>query len=421
MSAPLAGIRIADLTHYYAGPYCTRLLSDMGAEVIKVESLIHYDPSRGPITRQFGRAYPRPRPDGELINQAGNTNKNNRNKLGITLDLTRPEARLAFRRLISVSDIVIESFSAGVLARFGYDFAELRKIQPDIIYAALPAMGSTGPEKHYRGFGTTIDMLSGIASLRGYLDGPPHLADINYGDPIAGVTAAGAVLLALHHRFATGEGQFIDLSQLQALVMLTGEHLLDAQMNDRDSDRIGNRHPSMAPHGVFPCHDEDYWVAIACRNDLDWERLCAVIGRPELGSDPRYCSLAARKANEEQLELLLAEWTGQRTRGEIAAALQAAGVPAGPVNRTSDLAIDPQLAFRGFFETITHPQAGTHAYPGIVWPLSETPGKVARPAPMLGQHNQSVLGDLLGLDHQQIADLEEAGVIGTHPTVDLWD
>lgn len=420
MTPPLAGIRIADLTHYYAGPYCTRLLSDMGAEVIKIESLRHYDPSRGPTDRQFGRAYPEPRPEGNLINQAGNTNKNNRNKLGITLDLTRPEGHPLFRALISVSDILIESYSAGVLTRFGYPFEELRRIRPDLIYVALPAMGSTGPERHYRGFGTTIDMLSGIATLRGYGDGPPQLADINYGDPIAGATAAGAALLALHHRAATGEGQFVDLSQLQTLVTLQGEYLLDAQMNGRNADPIGNRHPVWAPHNVFPCKDEDFWVAIACRTDGEWRAAAAAIGRPELGADPRFSAAAARKQHESELEQILSEWTRGLTRFEAASRMQAAGVPAGPVNRTSDVAIEPQLAARKFFETISHPQSGTHAYPGIVWRLTGTPGAVQRPAPTLGQHNRDILGDLLGLDAASIEKLERDGVIGTVPTVDVW-
>lgn len=420
MTPPLAGIRIADLTHYYAGPYCTRLLSDMGAEVIKVESLRHYDPSRGPTDRQFGRAYPSPRPEGSFINQAGNTNKNNRNKLGVTLDLTRPEGHPLFRSLLAVSDIIVESYSAGVLARFGYPFAELQKIRPDIIYVALPAMGSTGPEKHYRGFGTTIDMLSGIASLRGYGDGPPTLADINYGDPIAGATAAGAVLLALHHRAATGEGQFVDLSQLQTLVTLQGEHLLDAQMNGRNSEPIGNHHPSWAPHNVFPCRDDDFWVAIACRNDSEWAAAASVIGRPELAADPRFADAASRKQNETELESIVAGWTRTLTRHEAAARMQAAGVPAGPVHRTSDIAIDPQLADRDFFATISHPQSGTHAYPGVLWRLSGTPGGVSRPAPTLGQHNADVFGDLLGLETAEIQTLETDGIIGTVPTVDVW-
>ena len=414
---PLKNYRILDLSRIWAGPYCTKLLADMGAEVIKLESLSVYDSHRGPVDPARGiAAYPEGEPGPEPWNRNAWFNCLHMSKYGITLELTSAPGRKVFERLIAVSDVLIENFRQGSLERLGYPYDSLRKIRPDLIYVSMPAFGNTGPWKSHIGYGIGQEQLSGMAHMTGYPGEGPMKSGINHGDPITGSHAAGVVLAALRYRRRTGHGMFVDVSQQESTVALIGAEVLAYQMTAEEPERRGNHSPHFAPHNTYPCAGEDRWITIAAVSDRQWLRLAGLIGGEELATDRRFTTAGGRLENQDDLDRTIARWTAAWDSFGLTRRLQELGVPSSPVLRGPDLLADPHYAARGTFVTVDHPQVGPRQYPGLPWKMSRTPGKIRRPAPTLGQHNHQVYGELLGLAEGEVRELEEQGVIGTKPT-----
>jgi crotonobetainyl-CoA:carnitine CoA-transferase CaiB-like acyl-CoA transferase len=401
--APLAGIRVADFTWVWAGPFCTLQLAHLGAEVIRVETS-----TRLCVTRLLP-PYPRDMQPGP--NRSGYFNQYNQGKRSITLDLKRPEAIEAARRLCAASDIVVENFAAGVMDRMGLGYEVLRGLRADIIMIALSGYGATGPDREKVSYGPAQVPLSGLSSVTGYRGFPPMHVGISYGDPTAGLHGAVAVLAALLHRARTGAGQYIDLSQWETSMAVLPEAIIAWTMNGTQPARDGNRDPHMAPHGVFRAAGEDRWIAVAVEDDAAWVRLAATIGRPELATDARYATVVGRKRHEEELEGILGEWTRQRSPEEATAMLQAAGIAAFTAATNRDLAEDPHLNARGFFVELTHPEVGVRRHIGVPWRMSASDARVRRPAPCLGADTDAVLGEVCGYSAAEIARLREAQVL----------
>jgi crotonobetainyl-CoA:carnitine CoA-transferase CaiB-like acyl-CoA transferase len=410
---PLHGVRVLDLTMAWAGPYGTRLLADMGAEVIKIESVGNWD---------VLRALNGQRPDVERVwDKSPYFNAINRNKYGIALDLSKPAGRKVFIRLAEVSDVVIDNYRAEVMDNFGLTYDVLSGANDQIIVLTMPGQGKSGPERDFVTYGTTIEALSGLAHLSGYEGGPPHKTGIAYPDPLAGVAAAAAVGLALWDRRRTGRGQFIELAQRENMISVIGEFVIGFSLNGREPPRRGNRHSSMAPHGCYPCQGDDQWLTIACENDEQFISLCSVIGQSELAGDPRFADVVSRYGNQGALDEVIAAWTREQTKEQAAEALQNAGVPAMPVLTVPEVFEDQHLRARGFFETVSHEAAGTWEIEGPHWRMSETPAHIRLPAPAFAEHNDYVFRELLGLSDEVIAQLEAEGVTGATPNRAVHD
>jgi|DewCreStandDraft_2_1066082.scaffolds.fasta_scaffold00275_49 benzylsuccinate CoA-transferase BbsF subunit len=412
---PLAGIRVTDFSWVWAGPFCTLQLAHMGAEVIRIETT-----KRICVTRLLP-PWAEGRPD---PNTSGYFNQYNQGKRAITLDLHTPEGQAIAKRLVSISDVVVENFAPGVLQRLGLGYEELRKVKPDIVMISMSGYGQTGPLHHYVAYGPAQVPMAGFSTLTGYRhwEQPMHVG-LSYGDPNAGHHAAFAILVALWHRQRTGQGQYIDMSQWESTIVLLGDAILHQQMMGYQPPRQGNRDPRMAPHGFFRCRPaepgslpeglllEDRWVSIACASDEEWRAMCRVMERPELAEDPRFATLEARKQNEDELERIVEEWTLTQDPFEAARKLQAAGVAAFPPLSNKELAEDPGLNAWGAFAEKEHPIVGVRKHIGIPWKLPATPCEVWRAAPVLGQDNDYVFRQLLGLSEEEVSALKEKGVI----------
>jgi crotonobetainyl-CoA:carnitine CoA-transferase CaiB-like acyl-CoA transferase len=404
----LDGIRVIDLSYSYAGPYLTKLLADMGAEVIKVESC-----RRPELTRPIILA------ENELgeqwWNRAGYFNLGQRNKYGITLDLTVPRGREILKELIKTSDVLIEAYCPRVMPNLGLDYSVLKELKPDLIMFSLSAYGQTGPYRDYTSFGTVMESMTGITQITGYPDGPPIKSGISYCDPITGLMGAGLVLAALHHRHKTGQGQHLDTSMYETGVSTIGEAIMDYTMNKRAATRQGNRHSSMAPHGCYRCKGEDEWVVIAISSDEEWQAFSGAIGEPSWTKEERFADCLSRWQNQDELNRLIEEWTRQYDHYKVMHMLQEAGVAAGPVLTNKELLFDPHLKERNFFEVVSHPQVGERPYAGMAFRMSKTPGSIRSPAPLLGEHTEQILTTLLGMSEEEMAGLKQEGVIGSVP------
>jgi benzylsuccinate CoA-transferase BbsF subunit len=399
---PLAGIRVADFSWVWAGPFCTLQLAHLGADVIRVECR-----DRPCVTRQippFADFQPG-------LNRSGYFNQYNQGKRSLTLNLKHPRALDVARRLITRSDVVAENFANRVMERMGLGYEEVRKLRPDAIMVSISGYGRSGPEQDFVSYGPATVPLAGFSAVTGYKGGPPMHVGISYGDPTAGLHGAVAVLAALCHRQRTGEGQFIDVSLWEASATLLPDALLEFEMNGTEPPRDGNRDPHMAPHGVFRSAGEDRWVSIAVGTDEEWQSLVAVIGDGELSSQ-RYATLADRKRHEDEIEARLTRWTTTLPSEEATRRLQAAGVAAFPAMTNHDLAEDPHLNGREFFVDVPHPEVGKRHHAGIPWKLSQMPCAVTAPAPCLGQHSREVLGEVLGYSESEIEALAADGVLG---------
>ncbi len=408
----LDGIRILDLGWAMAGPQATRILADFGAEVIKVESRARLDMARTIFGPHVGDQVP---------DNSGYFNNFNRNKLGITLNMGKPEGREIFARLVAISDGVLENFSAGVMRGWGLDYADLRAIRPDVVYVSMAGFGHSGPYEHYQTFGPTVQAVSGLTHQSGFPGMQPAGWGYSYMDHTGGYTGAIAMLQALFHRKRTGEGQYVDLSQVEAAIALTGTAIADYAVNGRRSVREGNRSrwPAIAPHGVYRCKPEDGdvigdddWVAIAVESDEQWRAFANAVEHPEWLDDARFATVGARIEHQDALDAEISAWAKGRHAKEAQRTLQAAGVPAGRVQRSRELYDDdPQLAHRGTFPTVDHPVVGRHRVDGMPAQLSRTPAEFRRGGPLLGQDNAYVYGDLLGMSADEVVRLEEAQVI----------
>ncbi len=382
---------MVDLTRAQAGPVGTVLLADMGMEVIKVESARQHD---------FMRAMA-PHPPGDEGLDSPFFGAFNRNKKSITLDLSRPEGTELVKKLIGVSDLVVDNFSVGVMDRLGLGYPEIRKVKPDIVMLSISGFGATGPYKNYVAFAKPIHAYAGLVDVTGYADGPPSDAVAALGDNVSGTYAAFAIVAALYHRARTGEGQFIDVSMVESLACNLPEAIIQYTMNKTPPRRMGNRDDVMAPHNTYRCKGNDEWVAIAVASDEEWDALREVIGKAGLD----------RFANEDELDRIIEEWSTKHTKYEAMQILQGAGVAAFPVMKGDDLLNDPHLMERGFLVEVDHPKMGNSAYCGPSWKMSDTPGDIRRHAPSEGEHNEYVYGELLGLSQDEIARLAADEVI----------
>lgn len=410
----LGSLRILELATHWAAPHPVRLLSDLGAEVIKLEA-----PQRPDLIR--GMVYAENDPGDGLGARSGYFHEGSRNKLGVVADLTKPAGQDLCRRLYRLVDVVVENFTPRVLSGFGLDFPVLHRLNPGAVMLSNTAFGRTGPYGNYTGYGATAEAMGGLASLTGYPDGSgtysgPRKVGFHYGDPVAGVFNAAAIMLAVHHARRTGVGQHIDLSMAEAVTASVGEIVLEYQFTGREPQRRGNAHPQMAPHGCYPCRGDDCWVVIAVTSDAAWQRLVKALGAPEWARREEMATLAGRLAARSEIDRRLGEWTRGQDRWEVARKLQAAGVAAGPVLTNKEVLLDPHLRERGFFTLVRHPDAGVRPVPGVPYRMSRTPPRIFRPAPGFGEHNDLIWGELLGLADEEMAQLIADEVVSWEPS-----
>ncbi len=391
----LEGIRVADFTWVLAGPHATKILGDFGAQVIKIEDR---------DGRDLARRLP-PYPTEERgVNQSGYYINLNRNKLSATVDLRDPRGKAIAEEIVSVSDLVIENFSAGVMKRLGLDYESLIKIKPDMVMLSMAGLGQVGPMSSYVSYGPIIQALSGITYHTGYPNRPPVGIGYSYSDFVGGINGAYAAMVALHYRRRTGRGQFIDLSQLETSVAFLGPGLLDWTVNGRPPERYGNRptHVDAAPHGVYRCLGDDRWCAIAVFTEEEWSAFRLVIGEPQWTLEHRFEKAESRAKHADELDRLVEEWTSTQVAEDVMEALQEAGVAAGVVQNAQDLIErDPHLKERGFYVELEHPEVGPRLFEGTPIKMSETPGGPRRAAPLLGQDNEFVYRDILGMPDEE--------------------
>jgi len=399
---PLEGVRILDLTAFWAGPFGTQYLATLGADVIKIESVQRPDPMRfsvsvPPTTEQWYE-------QGSLFNAI------NLNKRGVTLDLSRTEGRDLFLRLAAIADVVVENFTPRVMENFGLTYETLREVRRDIVMLRMPGWGLEGPWRDRPAFASTMEQASGIAWTTGRSDGPPELPGLC--DPLTGVHAAFAVLAALEERRRTGEGQQVELAMLDLAVNVSVEQTLEHAAYGYRMERQGNRGSAAAPQGVYSTVDHA-WLALAVGTDDQWQALCQILGIAELADDVSLARAPGRHAAHDRIDSAVARWSAGQTLAEALGELRRAGVPAEAVASAYEIDQEPQMISRGFWEEVSHPVVGTYRYPGWPMRLSGGPDRwYRRPAPLLGQHNQEVLRGLLGLTDHELASLRSKAIIG---------
>jgi crotonobetainyl-CoA:carnitine CoA-transferase CaiB-like acyl-CoA transferase len=338
----------------------------------------------------------------------------NAGKRFVALDLTRPEAVGLCERLVAISDFVVENYSSGVMDKLGLGYSELKRANPDIIMLSTSGYGDSGPNRRYVTWGPNIEALSGLSAISGFPERECTMTQYAYPDALSALHGLFAVMCALDHRTRTGRGQYIDLSQFEATVGVIGHVMMEVLANGREPQKLGNRSLRAAPHGCYRCQGEDSWCAIAVFTEAEWEGFCRVVGRPEWLRDPRFATRGSRLENALQLDASIEEWTAARTAYQVMAALQEAGVAAGVVQNTEDQARrDRQLEARRFFEEVEHLVKGKVVATGIPLGLTGTPGRSGRAGAAVGQDNDYVLRDLLGMTPQEIRGCVEAGAIET--------
>ena len=421
-SRPLAGVRILSQAIVWAGPTGTLILSDLGAEVIEVESIQHFTPTRGNVRHvppeqahgPMGASFANRDVSEGFWNRRNSFNYASRGHKSITLNLRSEAGRELFFDLARVCDAYIENNAAGVVDRLFGGWEALSRVNPRLVMASFPGFGLSGPYRHFKGYGATMEAIAGHTMLRGYRGEPPSEVSATFhGDPNAGAHAAFAIIAGLMARERTGRGQLIEISQSEAVAHHVSYGFMDYSMNRRVQEPQGNRDPSMSPCGVFPAAGEDAWIAIAVPDDAAFAALAAELGLPGLADDPRFATVVARKRNEDALEALVAGATVNASPAAWMARLQAVGVPAAVVYHQPEMFDDPQLQARGFFAEIGHPTIGPYLYPGAMAKFARGPADLETPAPTLGQHNEEILRGLLGVSDERYQQLIDDEVIGT--------
>jgi crotonobetainyl-CoA:carnitine CoA-transferase CaiB-like acyl-CoA transferase len=416
-------MRVIELAEGYAGPWAAALLGDLGAEVWKVEAVQRMDQTRGqvhPDRSEGSYNYPGNRIPERPWNAAMPWVRGNRNKLSVTLDLSRPEGIALFERMVGLADVVLTNMVAGVPEKMGIGYARLRELRPDLIMLMSCGFGTEGPYSHHVAMAGSMDAASGHMWLRNYAGADP--SEITYSshlDSVNATTSAYAVLTALYHRAQTGEGQFIDVSGCETFMPHLGEAILDYTLNGRIRTSIGNEHPAYAPNAVYRCAGVDDWIAISVTADAEWAGLCRVMGREDLVSDRRFATAVGRARRRSELNALIAAWTGDREHNALMRRLQEEGVPAGAVLNMKEELEDPHIRARGFLERMEGPDFGAVDISGIAWKMSATPGSVRLIPPPLAAHNDYVYREVMGLDSGEIRAMEEALLIGEVPLARL--
>jgi len=405
MTGPLDGLRVFDLSRILAGPTCTQLLGDLGAEIVKVER-----PDAGDDTRKWGPPYLKDAA-GKDTNESGYYLSSNRNKRSITLDISQPRGQELARQMIAKSDIMVENFKVGDMARYGLAYADFKDSSPRLIYCSISGFGQTGPYAPRPGYDLLAQGMGGVMSVTGEADRPPMKVGLGIADVMCGMYATVATLAALHHRDLTGEGQYIDLALLDTQVSWLINIGLNYLVSGQVPGRVGNEHPNIVPYNVLPCADG--FIILAVGNDTQFARFCAFAGVPELAQDPRFLSNDLRVRNRVAIYELLPELTRRKTQSQWVEGLAKAGVPCSPVNAVDQVFADPQVLSRGMKITVPHPLSGVGTTELIGNPIkfSRTPVTYRRPPPYLGQHTEEVLQEILGLTPADIETLRRDGVI----------
>lgn len=401
---PLAGVRVLDLTIVVAGPVGAGVLGDLGAEVIKIEHLIARRDVSDALPMASGVAEDRP------WNRSSWFFDLNRSKKGITLNLAVSEATEAFLHLVSLSDVVMENFSPRVMPNLGLEYEAIKRVNPDVIMVSMPGFGSSGPMRDRTAFGPGIEAMTGLADLTGYIDGPPLKPGNYVTDYNAAMCAAFTIMAALHYRRRTGRGQRIEVPLREGALQMIGEQVMEYATTKRAPTRMGNRHSSMAPHGVYPCRGENRWIAVAIGSDEEWRALADVMAL----DDPRFETVMGRLEHQDELDELLPAWTRHYDAYELMHRLQGAGVNAGVALTTEDIAEDPHYRERGFIQDVELKEAGHARYPRYGFQLSHTPVHTGA-GPGFGEHNRAVLHDLLGFSEGMLAELAEKKAIADRP------
>ncbi len=435
---PLEGVRILDLAVVWAGPFATVILADLGAEVLKAENPFVWQPvTRGqmarplreviqhPLAPAMAAGYPHRDPGPRPWNYNPGFVSAYRNKYSFSVDYRRPEGRAILERVIALSDVVVENNATDLMEELHLTYDDLRRIRPDIIMLRAPAYGSTGEYAYARAFGAHLESVMGHTLLRGYADGDPSYVPAIYsGDFTAGVQIAFAVMAALWHRENTGEGQLVEVAQAENASPMLAQAFMDYVLNDRVQTPIGNRSiEGYAPQGVYPCHSDggveqslDRWIAISITSDDEWAALRAVLGQPDWAADPALDHVEGRRARQDVIDARLAAWTADQDDYALFHRLQAAGVPAAPVLEASRLLSDPHIQARGLYQPQTlFDQVGTFRYAAPFLHFSATPLTVRKPAVAMGEDNDYVYRQLLGLSDAEYAALRDAG----HITMDF--
>jgi crotonobetainyl-CoA:carnitine CoA-transferase CaiB-like acyl-CoA transferase len=395
------GVKVAEFAWVIAGPLTIKYLADYGAEVIHIESGTRADIMR--VSPPYKDGIPG-------VNRAAWWTDYNSNKYGVTLNLNHPRATEVVKRLVAWADVIAESFSPGVIDRWGLNYEEVKKTRPDIIYVSASIQGQTGPHCTLPGQGPHLTSLAGFTHLTGWGDREPSIPYGAYTDFIAPRFGAAALVAALDYRRKTGKGQYIDLTQYETAIHFLAPLVLSYTVNKQEYNRVGNRSDCAAPHGAYRCRGNDRWCVISVFTDEEWKSLCKVIGKQEWTKDPRFDTLGSRIQNADELDRLIEEWTVNHTPEEVMRLMQAAGVGAGVVQTTEDLRQDPQLKHRHHYQILNHSEIGRHAYDSLSFRLSKTPGALRMPAPCLGQHNEYVYTKILGMSDKEFVELMTQGV-----------
>lgn len=391
---PLQGVRVVELTKVWAGPYAGKQLAYLGAEVIRIESEGSLD-----VTRVYGV---------KDINRAPGFQAVNPEKLSAQINMKSEKGINLILDLLKEADIVIENLRPGAIERLGLGYERVREANPAIVYTSMGMYGSEGPLAYQTGYAPCFVALGGVSALAGYEGEPPTGINIRYADSTFGTAAAVATVAAYYHARRSGEGQFIDVSAVESMTSMIGDAVMDFTLNGHVRQADGNRHEDMAPHGVYPCRDQE-WICIAAADDQQWQRLAAATGIDGLAEDSRFGTLNDRKANEADLDAIIAAWSQDKVAADLALMLQQRGIAATKSFSSIDLIADHHLWAKGFYSDVVYPDGDSRPTTGPGWTMSRG-AAIERGAPSLGQHNAYIFGEVLGLSEEEQAALSEEGI-----------
>ncbi len=391
---PLEGVRVLELTKVWAGPAVGKMFAYLGAEVIRIESEGSLD-----VTRTFGV---------DDINNAPGWQSVNPQKLSAQVNMKSEEGIELILDLAKHCDILVENLRPGAISRLGLGYERVREANPGIVYVSMGMWGSEGPLAYQTGYAPCFAALGGVSALVGHEPGSPAGMNTRYSDSSFGASASYAAMVALFHKRRTGVGQFVDVSAVECISTMIGDSIMDYALNGVVQDCVGNHHPEMSPHGVYPARNEE-WVSIAVRSDAQWASLAECLGQPGLADDSRFRTLAGRKANEVELDRLVQEWTAGLNAMDVVAKLQKRGIAAAKSQSSLDLIADPHLWMRGFYRDVTDHAGRSKPTLGPSWEMSRA-AEASDAAPALGQHNDYVFGEILGLSAEERERLQAAGI-----------
>lgn len=418
---PLTNIRVVEVGEGWVGPWAGLLLADLGAQVIKVESIARMDMTRGPVSPGYADShridptYPDGMPGERPWNRNALFNAGNFSKYDVTLDLTKQKGLQIFMKLIAVSDVFLTNTAFGVVEKLGITYDVLKKVNPNIIYVSSTGYGRTGPYADRVAMGNPIDAAAGFFALRDYGDGDgTSVTPDTHADCIGAATNVLATLMALYNRMNTGKGGFVETSMVESSMLHIGEAIMDYTMNKRVQHSPGNRDMTFSPQGCYKCEGKDEWVNLSIRSDREWQKFAAIIGDVRL-ADERFTNALGRRSCHDEIDRLIESWTAKRSKFEIMDLLRQAGIPAAAVLTNAEVYDDPHEKERRFWNTIDDPDAGVRTYPGRLWKMEDTGVPERKHSPLLGEHNRDVFQGILGLTDTEMAELEQERIIGTLP------